>query len=137
MKRFLTSLLILAALSVVFPSKLEAQVQYYKTTAFAMKTKKANGAWDNWTDWKDSSMTLTIDLDEDVVKIYSPKKQVYKITKFVQTINEDNGGIQVEFEFIDQDGDRGHMRLRIEANKNSQLYVEYSNVIWVYNVKRI
>ena len=47
------------------------------------------------------------------------------------------GGTNVKFYVIDQDYDRGSIRLRVERNGNSQIYVDFSNVAWVYNVVRI
>ena len=113
-----------------------AQVQYYRTTAFACKTTNAYGNWTDWTDWEYSNMTITINLNNDVVKIYSPTTQTYRITQYLRNFTDNSGGKQIEFKFIDQDGDRGHMRLRVESNGNSQIYIEFANCMWVYNVVR-
>jgi hypothetical protein len=94
------------------------------------------GRWNNWTDWESSNVLITINFTTDVVKIYSPKTQIYKIIEFTRRFTDNSGGSQVEFKFIDQDYDRGTMRLRIERNGNSQLYVEFADIIWVYNVRR-
>ena len=42
-----------------------------------------------------------------------------------------------KFSFVDQEGYKGIIRLRIEKNGNSQMYVEYANIMWVYNLIRI
>ena len=135
MRRFLTSLFLLFFLSLVTP--LLAQTHSYRTTEFAYKQVNSYGRWTNWTSWEDSDMLITINFSTDIVKIYSPVTQTYRITEFVRDFTDSSGGKQVEFNFIDQDGDRGSMRLRIERNGNSQIYIEFANVMWVYNVVRI
>lgn len=113
-----------------------AQVQRYRSTAFACKTINAYGTWNDWTDWQSSNLLITIDLTNDVVKIYSQVTQTYYITEYLRNFTDNSGGKQIEFKFIDQDQDRGHMRLRVETNGNSQIYIEFANCMWVYNVVR-
>lgn len=128
--------MLVMALGFVMPSESKAQKNFYKTTAFASQ-KVVNGSWGKWSDWQDSNMDMVIDLDNDIVTIDSPTKQVYYITEYVGNFTDNSGGKQVEFAFKDQDGDRGHMRLRIETNGNSQVYIDFSNVRWCYNVRRV
>lgn len=137
MKKILSLLMLIFTLSIVAPQAADAQVYYYKTTAYAYKKVNSYGNWNNWSEWMKSNMTMTINFNTDVVTINSPKKQVYRITEFIRNFTDSSGGRQVELSFIDQDGDRGHMRLRIETNGNSQVYVEYANLMLVWNVRRI
>ena len=118
-------------------SEVSAQTYYYRTTGFASKYVNSYGRWTNWTDWQESDMLITIDYDGDVVRIFSPQRQTYRITEYVRKYTDESGGRQAEFKFIDQDGDRGTMRFRIEVNNNSQLYICFNNVMWVYNLVRI
>lgn len=134
MKRFILSMLLMFTLSFGVSMTADAQVQYYRTTSFSYKQKNY-GTWSNWTDWEKSDMTVTIDLTNDIIKIYSPKTQTYKVIAF-EGSPSDSSGRQVKFKVIDQDGDIGYIRLRIENNGNSQIYVDFSNVMWVYNVRR-
>ena len=129
MKRFLMIFALL--LSIVAAN---AQVQYYRSTAYA-QANVYNGRY-VWSDWQSSNMTITINLNTDMITIYSPRTQIYRVVSAVDAYNDSNGGRQVSFKVIDQDGDRGTIRLRIESNGNSQIYVDFSNVAWVYNVVR-
>jgi len=134
MKKFLFITSLLLAFVAVSSS---AQTYSYRSTSFAIKYVDDNGRWTDWSDWQNSDLLITINFDNDIVKIYSQTRQVYKITEFVGSYTDTSGGKQVEFRFIDQDGDRGTMRLRVETNGNSQLYVQFNNCIWVYNVRKI
>lgn len=136
MKKYLIMLLMAFA----FATTTNAQnVQWYKTTAYSIKKLNTdaygNESWGKWSDWEDSDMRVKFDLVNDVITIYSPKTQVYRVIR-VEDPPYDSTGRQVKFKVIDQDGDYGYVRLRIENNGNSQIYVDFRNVSWVYNVKR-
>ena len=130
------TLMLIMTMGFVMPQDALGQVYTYRTTGYAYKQVNSYGNWTNWSDWQDSDMTMVINFNTDVVTIYSPTTQRYKITKFIRNFTDNSGGKQVEFAFVDQDGDKGHMRLRIETNGNSQVYIEFTNIMWVYNVRR-
>lgn len=136
MKRFLF-LLILSAFSFIGLSA-QNNVMWFKTTAYAYKTYNfAYDQWNEWTDWIKSDMNLKIDLSTDKITIYSPEVQIYRVITTADYYKDNSGGQTVKFDMIDQDGDRGQIRLRVETNGNSQVYVDFNNVSWVYNVVRI
>ena len=84
-------------------------------------------------------MNLCINLSTDRITIYSPRTQVYQVYGVYNNGNtyiDSSGGTNMKFYVIDQDYDKGSIRLRVERNGNSQIYVDFSNVAWVYNVIR-
>ena len=81
-------------------------------------------------------MKVKFDLNRDQIVIFSPDIQIYNVLN-VEEPPYDPSGQQIKYRVIDQDDDFGHIRLRIENNGNSQLYVDFANVKWVYNVVRI
>jgi hypothetical protein len=111
-------------------------IRYYAATSFSYK-KVVNGEWTDWSEWEESGMIITMNITKDVVEILSPKAQIYNITENKGLYFDQEDGRNVNFSFVDQDGDKGTMRLRIEKNGNSQMYIEYANVMWVYNLIRI
>lgn len=132
MKKFLFTLALLFSFIAI-----QAQVYQYRTFQYAYQQTNSNGKWGEWSDWQDSDMLMIINFNTDIVTIYSPTTQRYQITKFIRNYTDNSGGKQVEFAFVDQDGDKGHMRLRIETNGNSQVYIDFNNIRWCYNVRRI
>ena len=130
-----TLLIITFMLFGIFGS-ISAQTYTYKTTGFSMKQLTSYG-WTDWSAWERSDMYMVINFDKDIVKIYSPEPQIYHILNYLGNYTDESGGRQIKFNFIDQDNDRGTMRLRIERNGNSQVYIDFNNVMWVYNVVRI
>lgn len=134
MKKFLFILMLM--LGFTFTS-VTAQVQFYKTTAYA-EAQVYNGKY-VWSEWQKSNMTVVINLTTDVITIYSPKTQVYHVYGTANNGNayvDSSGGRTIKFFVIDQDGDKGEVRLRVEQNGNSQIYVDFSNIAFVWNVVR-
>jgi hypothetical protein len=75
-------------------------------------------------------------MDEDIIIIYSNKTQIYAIYENAGTYNDNDGGKQQGYYVLDQDYDKGMIRLRIARDGTSQLYVDFNDVGWVYNVVR-
>lgn len=113
-----------------------AQIQNYRSTYFSYKIKNENGVWGDWSKWEDSNLKIIFDLSNDIITIKSTKLQVYRVLEYLDNFIDSAEGKQVEFSVIDQDYDRGHMRLRIEKNRRNQIYVDFDNIILCYVVVR-
>ena len=138
MKKYLMIMLVLIGFGIFGSAEASAQTLNFRTTSYAQATVY-NGRY-YWGDWESSNMLVTINLDTDIIKVYSPRTQVYKVYGTYNNGNaytDNSGGSNVKYYVYDQDGDRGEIRLRIERNGNSQIYVDFSNVAWCYNVRRI
>ena len=103
-------------------------------TAFQFAYRESN--WSSWSPWKTCNIDVKFDYDADLIVIYSQATQVYKVYSYDGEGTDYDGGQQVQFGVIDQDNDVGKIRLRVEKNGNSQIYVDFLNVQWVYNVRR-
>ncbi len=135
MKRFIK--FIIAFLMIfAFNSEMNAQTYAYRGFQAAYKYVE-NGRWTNWTDWKRVDVLITIDYDNDVIRVHANSPQVYIVTAYDGSYTDSSGGQQVQFSVIDQDYDAGKIRLRIERNGNSQIYVEFADIILVWNVVKI
>lgn len=134
MKRFIFSFLLIFGL--LSASSLNAQVLRFKTYQFSIKYKK-NDVWGDWSDWQPSDLRVLIDLDEDMITVKSEKIQVYQVLEHDSSYTDKSGGKQLKYYVKDQDGDKGYVRLRVETNNNIQLYVDFNDVMWVYNMKEI
>lgn len=109
---------------------IQAQTQWYKATEFSYKL-----SYTDWSDWESVDISIKIDLTNDIVTIYSQDIQIYKVIQQVES-PYDSLGKQVKFLVIDQDYDRGYLRLRIENSGRSQIYIDFADISWVYNVRR-
>lgn len=130
-KIFLTLALVFCTLGTFAQSG----ILWFRTTEFAWKQKEY-GVWSDWTDWERSNMKVKFDLNRDQIVIFSPNIQIYNVLS-IEEPPYDPSGQQVKYRVIDQDDDFGYIRLRVENNGNSQIYVDFANIKWVYNVVRI
>jgi hypothetical protein len=110
-----------------------AQAYLYQARQFAMKTMTRYGTWTDWSDWEKSEVRISIDFDTDVIRVYTQMTQKYVVVEYLGNYTDQSGGKQRKFRVIDQDGDVGTIRIRIETNGNSQLYVEFADIMWVYS----
>lgn len=127
--------IVLFLLLVICSLSASAVVYEYKTTTYTT-CKKQGSSWSAWEPYQDSNLKATIDLETDVVKIYSSRLQVYRIYETVRSGVDDSGDQVSEFKFIDQDGNKGNLRMMIRKSGKSEIYIDYPNVIWVYSVVR-
>lgn len=128
--------LMLIIFCVLFSVSTTAQTIWYRATQYA-QASVYNGNY-TWSDWKTSSVKLKIDWSNDVVVIYSQKVQKYTVISVSERLHSDNkGGKEVKFRVVDQDGDRGSLRFRLDPYDTMQIYIDFSNIAWVYNIVRI
>lgn len=113
-----------------------AQTISFRTTSYTYKEMGYYG-WTDWKPYQSSNMLITMDLTNDVVTIYSPKTQIYAIYSYNGSYVDSDGDQISKYSFVDQDGDIGQMRLVIRRNGTSELYIDFSNIIWVYSVIRL
>ena len=109
-----------------------SQIINFKATSVAIKEVGYK-----WSDWQRCNILITFNLKTDKVVIYSKSIQIYKVITQGQNFIDESGGEQVKYKVIDQDNDLGSMRLRVETNGNSQIYIDFADVSWVYNVIRL
>lgn len=131
MKRFLLIFLLTICSLTSF-----GQVQTYRATSYAYADINTYSGQYTWSNWYQCSVDIVFDLQRDIVTIYSKSTQYYSVLSRGQVITDKSGGTQVAFKIVDQDNDIGIMRLRVERNGNSQLYIDFNNVGWVYNLVR-
>ena len=105
-----------------------AQTEWFTATEFAIKVDN------EWSDWIDCDISVKIDIGNDKVTIYSNEVQIYRIIDKVDPPRDKNG-TQVAFSMIDQDGDRGMFRIRKQYDGAIQIYVDFSDISWVYNIE--
>jgi hypothetical protein len=131
MKRLLAVLLLVIPMTVFSQSNLK-----FNTTDYAFAQVDAKGYY-HWDSWKKCNVQIVINLDKDIVTIYSNVTQYYYI---YDTYNDGNpypdtkGGYQIKFYMVDQDGDKGSLRLRVGRHGDSQIYIDFKDCAWCYNV---
>lgn len=133
--KIVLTLVLCMSLSNVIYGQSQDNTIWFRTTHVAMRYKAYN-VWSDWSDWQDCEVNIRIDLSNDKIIIYSLEPQIYRV---IETANApyDSNGEQIAFKVIDQDNDIGRLRLRVENNNNTQIYIDFNDVSWAYNIKRI
>lgn len=132
MKKFIVLLMLF------IPCLVSAQVIKFRTIRFSYHYyDNRTMSWHDWADWQNSNMILTINLDNDVVTIYSPVTQRYQITESQDTYYDSDGDLNIVFKFIDQDNDIGLFRILQRTSGVSEVYIQFNDVEWCYRVLRI
>lgn len=130
MKKFLVVLVLLFSTMLA-----NAQTLAYQADAFCSREYTYHG-WSAWSSWRPCDILITIDITNDRVTILSERSQYYKIVTEGETYRTPNASV-AEFGFIDQDGDRGIMRLVQKSSGASEIYIEFRNIAWGYDVNRL
>lgn len=126
----------LLALVLTFAMNVMAEKLAFRTTSVAFATIDEYGIYD-WTDWEKTNIRLTINTDDDIITIYSQPKQVYYIYDVYndgEAYADEKGGQTIKFFIVDQDSDEGELRLRVDAEGECQIYIDFEDVAWVYNI---
>ena len=111
-----------------------AQAEVIKLQATSYAYKYQNGYWTDWTDWEYTTVLIVVNTDNNRINIYSNTPQEYDIYDYGRTHYDDDGGETTTLKCIDADGLRCEVRIRVERNGNRQLYIDYNDAMWVYNI---
>lgn len=133
MKKFLVILMM-----AVIGFTASAESLWFRGYSYAIKYKtdyNRNNS-QGWSSFQKCNVDIEFKMDDDFIIIYSNKTQIYAIYEDAGTYNDAEGGKQQGYYVLDQDYDKGMIRLRIARDGTSQLYIDFNDVGWVYNVVR-
>jgi hypothetical protein len=116
----------------------EAKSIWFTGYSYAVKYKNNYNRNNSqgWSSFQKCNVDIEFKIDDDVIVIYSNRTQAYAIYENAGTYTDNEGGQQQGYYVLDQDYDKGMIRLRIARDGTSQLYVDFNDVGWVYNVIR-
>lgn len=122
----------------VFSISAFAETYRFRTVSYAENIYNYNTQrWTGWSSWQKSNMLLIMDTTNGVVTIYSPVTQIYKIYASEESYYDSDGDLHMPFKFVDQDFDRGTIKLLQRKSGSSEVYIEFANVRWCYRVIRL
>ncbi len=127
-------LIIIVTLILLRQNICEAQVFKLRAYQFSIKTYDKHYGWSDWSKWSGCKILITVDLYESRIKIYSQVEQEYDILEVEDQWEDNEGNNTLKCLVIDKDGERCNVRIVNDKNENRQIYVDYPDVYWVYNV---
>lgn len=123
-KFFITMLLLISSMA--------AFSQVYTYRSYAYSEKKPGYAWSNTVS---SNLKITINLNTDVIRIYNKLNSTF-LVQTSQSYYDNDGEWTLKCNCRDEEGLRCTIRLIIRNSGTSQMYVDYNNVTWCYNIVR-
>lgn len=113
-----------------------SQTYKWRAEQFTYKYQTKNKVWTDWEKWKDVNIYITMDNTKQRITVFSEKHQVYDILtnegeKYI------DGKKVTTFYCLDIDGIVCIVKLigsSKEEYTGTNLYVEYSNMMWIYNI---
>lgn len=133
MKKFISIMMLTLAMFFSVNVSADAQVYRYRTQQLAVATVNQYTGRYTWSDWERCVLTVKIDLDNDKIYIDSNSPQIYRVVSCGSWQRDNDGGKTLTMRVIDQDGDYGGCRLRVEPNGNSQIYIDWADCAYVYS----
>jgi hypothetical protein len=112
------------------------QVLKLKSTAIAYQYQDENNQWEEWTDFEETSVLIVMNLNEERITIYSQETQVYDIVQSDGETKDSDGDEFLSLRCVNEDGINCTVRLATlySDGGRSQLYINFSNMVLVYNV---
>lgn len=127
--------LLLICCFLLAPLGLSAQTYVYRAYELAYKTYNYRyRTWSNWSNWESCDVMVTIDMGKDRIIIYSKETQVYQVFDSSGSYNDRGGGYTYEYKCLDANRSQCDIRLRVAPDKTAQLYVDYADATWVYDI---
>ncbi len=115
--------------------KSEAQPIRFKSSSVSFTDKKSDGTWNEWSDFVEANVLITLDAKKDLILINSAEVQSFKIKAYGEI--EDNEEVNiVPFECVDNRYSNCNVFIITKKKENNrmQIYINYSEVKFVYNI---
>ncbi len=129
-RKFKSALLAILTMAVLCSFTVADECKSY--IAYEYSVADVNDGIYTWYEWRKCRVEVVFNYTKDQIYIDSSNPQLYAIISDSTKRSDGKGGIVYEWTVIDQDHDRGSVRLRINPEYN-QLYVDFDNIAWVYN----
>jgi hypothetical protein len=112
-----------------------AQPIRFKTSSVSYTDKKNDGTWNDWSDFVDANVLITLDAKKDLITVNSAEVQSFKIKAYGEIIDTEETNI-VPFECIDNKFSKCKIFIITKKKENNrmQIYINYNEVKFVYNI---
>lgn len=126
---------LLLILSLFLSTIVSAEVTKFTAYEFSYKThNEYSNYWTDWSSWQDCNILIVINIDIGRINIYSASTQEFDIIQYYDIYTDNDGDSTLKMECVDADGVRCTVRIIIRQDGTKQLYCDYSNIMYVYNM---
>ena len=112
-----------------------AQPIRFKTSSVSFTEKDTKGNWNEWSEFVDANVLVTLDAKKNLITINSSEIQSFKIKAYGEIEDNDEVNI-VPFECIDNKFSKCNIVIITKKKENNrmQIYINYNEVKFVYNI---
>lgn len=127
--------LLIVCLFLSFVTIASAQPILFQASSVSFTDKKDNGQWNEWSDFVDAKVLITIDAKKDLITINSSEVQSFKIKAYGEITDNDDVNI-VPIECVDNKFSKCNILIITKKKENNrvQFYITYNEVKFVYNI---
>ena len=127
--------LLIVCLFLSFGSIASAQPILFQASSVSFTDKKDNGQWNEWSDFVDAKVLITLDAKKDLITINSSEVQSFKIKAYGEITDNDDVNI-VPIECVDNKFSTCNILIITKKKENNrvQFYITYNEVKFVYNI---
>lgn len=118
--------------------KSAAQPIRFKTSSVSYTDKNESGNFNEWSEFVNANVLITVDAKKDLITINSAEVQSFKIKAYGEIEDNDDVNI-VPFECMDNKFSKCNVLIITKKKENNrmQFYVNYNEVKFVYNVYNV
>lgn len=106
--------------------------EIYYTDYISHKQLLSNNEWTDWSDWEYCHHKITI--TEDSITIDKKTETEIYIIETEYEVQKDSNSDTFKFKVIDDYERVLYIRLRFQYNGVAQLYIDYDDVVYAYNL---
>lgn len=115
-----------------------AQPIRFKTSSVSFTEKDTKGNWNEWSEFVDANVLISIDARKNLITVNSNEVQSFKIKAYGEIIDNDDVNI-VPFECIDNKFSKCNILVITKKKEGNrmQFYINYNEVKFVYNIYNV
>jgi hypothetical protein len=115
--------------------KSNAQPIRFQASSVSFTDKKEDGSWNEWSDFVDAKVLITLNAKKDLITINSSEVQSFRIKAYGEITDNDEVNI-VPFECVDNNSSKCNILIITKKKENNriQFYITYNEVKFVYNI---
>ena len=112
-----------------------AQPIRFKTSSVSFTEKNAKGQFNEWSEFVNANVLITLDAKKNSITINSQEIQTFKIKAYGEIVDNDEVNI-VPFECMDNKFSKCQILIITKKKENNrmQFYINYNEVKFVYNI---
>lgn len=130
--------LLIVCLFLSYGSITFAQPIRFKTSSVSFIDKKDNGDWNEWSEFVDANVLISVDAKKDLITVNSSDVQAFKIKAYGEIVDTDEVNV-VPFECVDNKFSKCSILIITKKKENNrmQFYINYNEVKFVYNIYNV